>query len=229
MATNPDPGKPTRPEDQKTPPPVPEAEAEDAAFSELMDEDALQTHQEGAPPPAPRSGSAVNLGAAGPEGHATPEDSSFPWEDLLGDASEPSGEPARFDAPSDADVLLHAPPESPRAGDSGVSGPTSDVFIAEAALDPDEHPEAQGEAVLYDSDVHLDHPGQEASAVDLGGAPARGAEPEDSSSIDLGGSGTAGAILVDSSSGLDLEGAGSSRTTRCRRPPRPWTSAAASR
>ncbi len=243
MATHPDPDQPNRPEDQQAPPPGGPPEAEDAAFAELMDEDALPG---GGTPPAP-SGSAVNLGQTGPGAHTgeptPPGESSYPWADLVPDAAgaESGGSP-EFDAPSDAEVRRRAEDEDAPVGTGDTAdressrvnlsepGPAEDfetsqpseaypapaapviesgLYVAEAV--PPAGPEGEmSEAAVIEIDSGVDMaavpPGQEASAVDLG-AVARPPTVEDSSAIDLGGSAVAGAVLVDSSSGLDLEGA----------------------
>jgi hypothetical protein len=86
----------------------------------------------------------------------------------------------------------------------------SAIFVAEAVAEPGEEPvESNAEVFTYDSGVEL--PGgvheveAEPSAVDLGAAPVP--RPEDSSGVNLGGSGVPSAVVMDSSSGLDLEGA----------------------
>src|SRR5262245_2350110 len=199
MVDHPDPRKTDRPEDEKTTPDVPKPpppadegdKGDNAAFDELMreNEDLVVTPDSGpfapeaAPePPLPSPSSAVDLGrhkSPSPSGQAASDDaSSFPWEDLVRDEKQSSsgaGEPARFDSPSDADVIQTALGESaggpPDMSDSAVgaaavpSRESSRVDLAEGAGGEDPlastpHPR-EPEAVGADSAIFVAEAGVE--------------------------------------------------------------------
>ena len=152
----------------------------------------------GAPPPPPAFDSPSDAGVLR---HAAEDEEALPF-----DAAAASVESSRVDL-SDAgnlgDFSASAPPPIPAPGDSGV-------FIAEAVPDAGADMDAAAEVISLDSAVDLGSSGVEviegeASSVDLGGAsPAARDAAADSSGVDLG---LAGASLLDSSSGIELEGA----------------------
>src|SRR5262249_4976775 len=109
MTNSSDPSKKPIPPDDPAPKPSDEQQAEDDAFAELMSED--EGTGGSVPPlsgPIPSSASEVNLGSPSAARPQPPSgESSIDWADLVQDPSS-SGQSARFDAPSDADVIPRA-------------------------------------------------------------------------------------------------------------------------